>query len=158
MVQSVGAAACIARAKAKMPGETNIMVSSQDFDELVAAGAVKTETYQEPHVAGGVTTISYLEGLVVAVMGEPLSAAAFEQRADKINRTRLLEADEAARRFAQGNAPVNAISAVDAILFAIQIDDHFDRLQWLTNWRDGEWGEMRRNYPEFAANDWRRKT
>lgn len=60
-----------------------------------------------------------------------------------------------AHEAAQGNELANAISAVDCIMFGVTIDDHFDRLEWMQAWIEGRWGEMRRNYPEYAAGKWR---
>lgn len=162
MVATIGAAQCIANAKAGKTGSrdvSNIMVSQADYDDLKALGALKFETYRAPSLPGHPSaTTAYLEGLVVAVMGEPISAISFiSPREDKMTATRAAEARDRAREDARGNEPHNAISAVDTIMFGIQLDDHFDRLQWLMDWRDGRWGEMRRNYPEFARNTWRSK-
>lgn len=52
-------------------------------------------------------------------------------------------------------AEAAAISAADAIMFSLTLNDHFERTDWLNGWVHGEWRVMRKDFPEFALNKWR---
>ncbi|KPG01806.1 hypothetical protein IP86_03080 [Rhodopseudomonas sp. AAP120] len=46
-------------------------------------------------------------------------------------------------------ASVPPISAENAISYAVDlIDDHYDRLEFLVCWRDGNWQALREEWPE----------
>lgn len=50
---------------------------------------------------------------------------------------------------------IDDISATDAILFSLRIDDHYNRLYWLQMWVEGSYAEMHKEWPDFKRVDWR---
>lgn len=64
---------------------------------------------------------------------------------------------DALKAWAEPTVPSNAeISATDAIMFALTIEDFLARGDWLERWALGEYADLRREWPEFDNGAWRK--